>query len=223
MVKSNRDTVNIVTLLWKGDFRGRDYQDHHVVSLERNIASKIDRPYNFYTLTNDMGADLPGEKIGLVNDWPGWWSKVELFRPDLPCGRTLYLDLDTYIVRSLQPILDTKGDLVMFPTTINGDSQWTRDGWLIPRYQAGTMLFAPGQLSWVYSKFKSQSQRLMQKYRSDQDIYAVWLPTQPTFPRHWLMKKREFERVGGIGDNTIIVTGNKDGTFENEQLRQLCM
>ncbi|MCW2309728.1 glycosyltransferase family protein [Rhodobium gokarnense] len=39
----------------------------------------------------------------LRHDWPGWWSKMELFRPDVK-GDLLYLDLDTVINGSLKDI-----------------------------------------------------------------------------------------------------------------------
>jgi hypothetical protein len=36
-------------------------------------------------------------RIPLVHDWPGWWSKLELFRPGLFDGTVVYFDLDTLI------------------------------------------------------------------------------------------------------------------------------
>jgi hypothetical protein len=207
-------------LLWKGNFRKRDYKESDVELLRQTVAKHIDRPFRFYCLTNDMNADIPAEKIELLHDWPGWWSKVELFRPDLPCGRTLYLDLDTHIIKGLQPILDTQGDLVMFPSPeldkkgnvhIN-----TKDGLKIVKYQAGTMLFTPGKLTWVYDKFRKDADRLMNKYRSEQDIYADWLPHQPTFKREWITKINTVIKRKTVNNKTIVVTGNpKNMSFRN--------
>lgn len=39
--------------------------------------------------------------ISLLHDWPGWWSKIELFRPGIFKGSVLYLDLDTFILKDL--------------------------------------------------------------------------------------------------------------------------
>lgn len=47
--------------------------------------------------------------VPLVQDWPGWWSKIELWRPGLFDGLVLYLDLDTLIVGSLAPFLEYGG------------------------------------------------------------------------------------------------------------------
>jgi hypothetical protein len=44
-------------------------------------------------LTDDPEVTEP--KIALENDWPGWWSKLELFKHDL--GHVCYLDLDVTV------------------------------------------------------------------------------------------------------------------------------
>ena len=211
------ESINIICLLWKGNFRGRDYTESDVQTLRWNIDRYIDRPYKFYCLTNDMSANVPAEKIQLLNNWSGWWSKVELFRPDLPPGRTLYMDLDSHIVNNMQPILDYEGDLVMFNS--NKPSRlWYElqdDGWLY-RYQAATMLFDPGALSWIYDKFATSPERFMFKYRSEQDMYGDWIPDQPTFPDHWMMKLESLKKKTAVPEGVIIVTGRpKNDSFRN--------
>ncbi len=48
--------------------------------------------------------DVPGVMtIPLVHGWPGWWSKLELVRPDIG-GNLLYFDLDTVIRGPLDDI-----------------------------------------------------------------------------------------------------------------------
>lgn len=47
--------------------------------------------------------------IPLAHDWPGWWSKLELFRPGIFEGLVLYLDLDTVITGPLDWVLDYGG------------------------------------------------------------------------------------------------------------------
>ncbi len=39
----------------------------------------------------------------LISDWPGWWAKMELMRPDIE-GDLFYLDLDTTVVGDLTPM-----------------------------------------------------------------------------------------------------------------------
>jgi hypothetical protein len=42
--------------------------------------------------------------LPLTYDWPGWWSKMELFRPEMS-GDIVFMDLDTSIVGSLVDIV----------------------------------------------------------------------------------------------------------------------
>ncbi|GAB3099712.1 hypothetical protein G8770_03570 [Aestuariicella hydrocarbonica] len=49
---------------------------------------------------------VPGvETIRLRYDWPGWWSKMELFRPDLK-GDLLYFDIDTVITGDISALFN---------------------------------------------------------------------------------------------------------------------
>lgn len=57
--------------------------------------------------------------IPLQHGWPGWWAKMELFRPDIP-GDLLYLDLDTVVRGDLQPLIDAAGGR----TTMLSDFYW---------------------------------------------------------------------------------------------------
>lgn len=48
--------------------------------------------------------DVPGVKcIRLQHDWPGWWAKLEMFRPDIG-SNFLYTDLDNVILGPLDDI-----------------------------------------------------------------------------------------------------------------------
>lgn len=49
-----------------------------------------------------------GWAIPLKYGWPGWWSKMELFRPDLGDRPLLYSDLDVVLVKSIAPFLNVK-------------------------------------------------------------------------------------------------------------------
>ena len=60
----------------------------------------------FVCLTDDLVPGIVTHRLS--HRWPGWWSKIELFRPGVfaePGMRILYLDLDTVITGPLAPIL----------------------------------------------------------------------------------------------------------------------
>jgi len=47
--------------------------------------------------------EIPGVRTEpLIHDWPGWWSKIELFRFD----DVFYLDLDTVILNDIRYMLE---------------------------------------------------------------------------------------------------------------------
>jgi len=204
--------MNIICLYWVGEFRGRDYTINDVLRLRQSVDKHITRPYTFYCLTNDLNSEIPAVIIPLKHNWPGWWSKMELHRPDLPAGRTLYLDLDSHVVNNLDPILDFPGDLVMFKTKESEKKQRKNiDPTLIYKYQAATMLFDPGAMKQVYDKFRKNSELCMKKFRSDQDIMAAWIPNQPTFPDNWMQKLGSYKKGKVLEKDTIIITGQPKG------------
>ncbi len=209
--------INIICILWVGVFRGRNFTINDIVRLYESVKKNIDRPFNFYCLSNYPFhfPHLPIKRIPLKHGYPGWWSKVELHRPDLPKGRTLYLDLDTHIVGSLKSILDYPGDLVMFGSRATG-----RGLGLVHRYQAATMLFDSGTrvMREFYDRFRMNAEHWMEKYRSEQDIMGDWIPRQPTFPHEWMLKLNNCKNMTALPKGVIIVTGQpKDISFRDTE------
>ncbi len=66
--------------------KGGQYNATHVERLRRMI------PHPAICLTDDDAVRQP--TLPLVNGWPGWWSKLELFTHK---GRFVYFDLDVTI------------------------------------------------------------------------------------------------------------------------------
>lgn len=101
----------------------------------------------------DCDIDHPGvEAVPLVHDWPGWWSKIELFRPGLLAGPTLYLDIDTVVVGALDGA--RVDDFTMLACVYRGGDVgsgimgWTRT----PTH--------------IYERFCSDPDRNMRRYRT---------------------------------------------------------
>lgn len=73
---------------------GGIYDASWVSKLQGGVSRHFKFPHRFVCLTDSP--DVSCETIRLKHGWPGWWSKLELFRlTDFPM---LYLDLDTVIV-----------------------------------------------------------------------------------------------------------------------------
>lgn len=75
---------------------GGEFKPAHVERLHKHIAMHL--PSADVVCLSDV--DVSCQRIPLIHGWPGWWSKMELFRPDVE-GDLFYMDLDTSIVGSL--------------------------------------------------------------------------------------------------------------------------
>lgn len=84
---------------------GGVYTPDWVARLCRDAATHL-KPSRSVCLT-DVDWGCPDEilKRDLLGPWPGWFSKLELFRPGLFDGPVLYVDLDSLILKPI-PLLN---------------------------------------------------------------------------------------------------------------------
>lgn len=67
---------------------GGDFKPEHVIRLSRQVPGLV--------CLSDV--DVPGVPvIPLRSNWPGWWAKMEAFRPDIK-GDVWLIDLDTTVL-----------------------------------------------------------------------------------------------------------------------------
>ena len=79
---------------------GGEYKPDHVLRLHRQVLNHL--PDADFRCLSDI--EIRGIRtLPLIYDWPGWWSKMELFRPEIS-GDILFMDLDTSIVGSFADI-----------------------------------------------------------------------------------------------------------------------
>lgn len=155
---------------------GGEYQQEHVQRLSYEVSSNLQIAHRFYCLS-----DLPGQgytTIPLVHGWPGWWSKIELFRRDLPVyGPVLYLDLDTTVVGKLDGIATGHRFTVL-------ENFWTPG-------KIGSGLMAWNMdLSQIYEAFLVAPESSMRKYVTrekfgDQGFIDDHSPIKP---EHWQVR-----------------------------------
>lgn len=85
---------------------GGDYDAEYVRKLHAVVEEYLQRPHEFICLTDKSGEieKISGIRVHpLRKDWPGWWSKMELFILQPPI---LYFDLDTVIGGDIAPLAD---------------------------------------------------------------------------------------------------------------------
>lgn len=113
--------------------------------------------YQFRVLSDDPGHD---DAVKIRHDLPGWWSKMELFSPEVreTWGDTLYFDLDTAITGDLTPIINYCKTDWRDPT---GGTPFTilRDFYRPNGYGSGVM-FIPGTMTGVWGKWQKHHTNL---------------------------------------------------------------
>jgi len=110
---------------------GGEYEPWHVRALRDGVAEHLPDAHRFICVTDTDVGDI--EARPLRHDWPGWWSKVELWHPDNFTGRVLYFDLDTAIVGDLSDLASYDGPFAMMndlghPPGGTGDQKWGASG-----------------------------------------------------------------------------------------------
>lgn len=91
--------MRILTVLTSKTLHGGapEFKPVHVQALQKQVAKWA--PFATFACLTDTKVEGV-ETIPLKRGWPGWWSKMELFDPELR-GGFLYMDLDTVIVGPL--------------------------------------------------------------------------------------------------------------------------
>ena len=104
--------IQTVVLCWRsgGDFTFKDVEllSYH---LHKNHSGKL----RILCLTDRVDSPTPLSMCTLLpagnKKWPGWWTKMNMFSPDMEKYRPfLYLDLDTAVVDNLSGILPPTGN-----------------------------------------------------------------------------------------------------------------
>lgn len=106
----NDEPLNIVCVLKSGG----DFNADHVLRLKSMVDRYLTIPHRFICLTDILfNSEDPSihqelnrglEAIPLKHGWPGWWSKMEIFRPDICSGKRIYLDLDVVIIKNINDL-----------------------------------------------------------------------------------------------------------------------
>jgi len=93
--------INIACVLRQGGKVG--YDATWVEKLKNSISRNLSLPHKFVCLSD---CDVPCERIPLISSGKGFWSKLELFRPNLFNGPVLYIDLDNVICGNLDELVE---------------------------------------------------------------------------------------------------------------------
>ena len=100
-----KHSVAVLCVLKTGGY----FTPEYVYRLQSMVERHTNIEHQFICLTDLHG--LPGCHFKpLSEDLPGWWSKIELFRPDITTAeRIVYFDLDTLILDNIDDLLELNG------------------------------------------------------------------------------------------------------------------
>jgi hypothetical protein len=130
---------------------GGRYTPEWVLRLKRGLERHASGPHRFVCLAD---VDVPGvEVLPHREGWPGWWSKIELFRPGLLTGPTLYLDLDVVVTGDVAPLFRACDRFTMVHERGKAD------------YFNSSAMAWSGDMGWVFEAFKADAARHMERFR----------------------------------------------------------
>jgi len=165
---------------------GGEYKVEHVQRLFRQAPGLM--------VLSDV--DVPGvPRIPMRNRWPGWWSKMNLFDPDIP-GDLLYMDLDTTVVGEIDDLRETGR------TTMLADFYWPE------RLASGFMYLTEADRAKVWNLWGESPDHHMVRHRQggDQSFIASVLPDalrwQDTHPGRVVSYKAHIAAPGMAGFNS---------------------
>jgi hypothetical protein len=176
--------VNIVCVYKTNKFMNRDkiieYNSKQVEWLKKMVEKHVSLPFEFICLTDNVEVSKICRIIHLKHNWPGWWSKMELYRPGLFKGPVFYIDLDTVIIRNIDNMLipGKEGYFVVLKNLCRG-------------YGFGSGLMAwEGDFSELYYRFLKDSKLYMKKFTSsahwgDQGFLQVNLENTAFWQDHY--------------------------------------
>jgi hypothetical protein len=138
--------LTIISVLRSGGI----YKAEWVRKLRDACARHMSLPHRFVCLSD---VEVLCERIPMIHGWPGWWAKIELFKPGVIRGPTLYLDLDTVLVGSIDALAYLPHDFAVMrnfhrPEMPGSAVMWFREA-------------APTE---VYERFRAQPEALIREY-----------------------------------------------------------
>lgn len=187
--------IPIVTVLKCGG----EFNEGHVEWLQRQVCHPI------ICLTDSKRPMKDVVSIPLKHNWPGWWSKLEMFRSDQALGNFLYVDLDTVFLNGIPwDFLDLT------------DTHVLSDLYGHPWMASGLMFLHHSARAAVWNAFISDPDKAMRECGSggDQIFISRFLNSakrfQEVFPRRIVsykagVLKNRFRKLNAASTNAQVV------------------
>lgn len=127
---------------------GGEYKPEHVQRMLQMLDRYVDCPAKFVCYSD---VEIPGITTRpLLHDWPGWWSKLEIFRD---FEDSFYIDLDMTITGNITDMVMVDSDFIALRN-------------MNPRIEGigSAMMKWQEDLSWLYAEFASNTDEYMKDH-----------------------------------------------------------
>jgi len=164
---------------------GDKYPDRYVDILY-NMCSRHAKDFKFFCITDRnraINSNINQVKIEQGNLWPSWWNKIHIFNKHMPFeGKVLYMDLDVVIFRNIDNLWEFGNDNFIIIQDFNRCR--------IKNYHvknSSVMRWNHGSQHNLYTNFLNEKDKIIKKYRGDQDYITHMIPDAVVWPTNWIM------------------------------------
>lgn len=169
------------------------YNRQDVERLRAMVKKHLSIPHRFVCLTDDssgMSCTTKSIPAGLH----GWWGKMALYRPGVLDYKTLYLDLDTLIVDSLDFVEEYTGEFAIL-----------RDFYRPEGYGSGVMLWNKPQTQ-IWDRWNAAGRR--DHPLGDQGVVEQYAPGADRLQDLWPGKFVSFKEhcQNGIPEGAAVIS-----------------
>jgi hypothetical protein len=164
------EQFNTVVLVLKtgGDF---NFQDVDILSYHLHYHYRGIKPLRVFCLYDGVNVVWELRNCTVLpmfyKEWKGWWSKMNLFSPEMEIYRPfLYLDLDTVVVKDISDLFDRSNEII------------TLEDFNIRNKSASGMIWIPAKnpiVSGIWESWIKSFKKHILKYRGDQDFIRTFI------------------------------------------------
>jgi hypothetical protein len=165
---------------------GREYTPEHVDILQNMVKRHVKVPYEFVCVS-DVKQNC--RTVLFEQDFPGWWSKIELFRKGIFSGKVLFMDLDTIVC----------GNITDYLTKPQSNRLYMMTEFDYPKEVSSCFMAWDTDkvdLSHLYNNFIKNPARFMQHYDND---YKPFRGDQL-----YISKNQKFDRINSLSSQKIM-------------------
>lgn len=188
--------LTVICVYWRREHPDKQYSASRHYSaiwvhrLKNMVKESLSIPHRFICLSN---VEVNGiETISLKHNWIAQWSKIELFRSDLPGDRFLYIDLDSLPLYHLEDLVSMDGSFIAISPKIANIAKEMKKRGRTFYLASGVMVWDKGYANIIYDTF---DELMIKKFVGDQDWIGQVLADNKIkfdlFPREWIKLLRE--------------------------------